>query len=216
MKISRPTNAISKEKFEIIAITATVAGKFLFYDILDQRLIFIIILFVFWGVHVAARVRTHPEILKHWGFRHDNFKLVLNKVLPFGLVAIATCIAIGLFNNTINVHWHIIAILIVYPFFGVLQQFLLMSFIAGNLDALPKMNRLSIIAITSILFGLLHYPEHWLMLGTFLLSLFYTHVFLSNKNLYVLGLFHGWLGTIFYYTVVGKDPYIEVFGLFSK
>lgn len=69
-----------------------------------------------------------------------------------------------------------------------------------------------IITLTAVLFGLLHYPYYWLMAGTFVLALFYGHVYLKARNVYVLGIFHGWLGALFFYTVVGRDPFEEVFG----
>lgn len=205
-------SAFNYQKFEIISVVITAFGKFLFYDILDQRLIFIILMFSFWSGYVYVRIKHSPHILHEWGFRLDNFGHVLKKVLPFGIIAILSCFLIGYFRSTFNPHWHIIPILIVYPLFGVLQQFLLMSLVAGNLQAQKKFRFSVIIIITSVLFGLLHYPYGWLIFGTFILSLFYTFIFLKERNLYVLGLFHGWLGAIFYYTVVDKDPFLEVFG----
>jgi hypothetical protein len=50
------------------------------------------------------------------------------------------------------------------------------------------------------------------MIATFFLAAVYGWVYWKERNLYVLGLFHGWLGGIFYYTVLGRDPFVEVFG----
>jgi len=194
-------------------VVITALGKFIFYDFLNQRLIFILIMFVFWGAYVTYRVRQSPGILRAWGFRMDNFVEVLRLVAPFGLLAIAVCFAIGVVQGTINPHWHILPLLILYPLFGTLQQFLLMALVAGNLKDLGRFGHQTIILTTSILFGLLHYPYWWLVSGTFLLALFYSSIYLKVRNLYVLGIFHGWLGAIFYYTVVDKDPFMEVFGL---
>ena len=199
-------------KFEIIAVVITAGCKFLFYDILNQQLLFILLMFGFWGMYITWRIKHSNEVLKMWGFRSDNFHEVLRKILPFGLVAVVACFLIGFILETINIHWHIIPVLILYPLFGTLQQFLLMSLVAGNIQSNGQISNLSNIILTSILFGLLHYPYGWLMLGTFILSLLYTYIFLQNRNLYVLGVFHGWLGAIFYYTVVDQDPFIEVFG----
>jgi hypothetical protein len=60
--------------------------------------------------------------------------------------------------------------------------------------------------------GILHYPSIWLVIGTSILALFYGYIFLKGRNVYVLGIFHGWLGGLFYYTVVRRDPFAEVFG----
>ena len=201
----------SHRSFEIWAVVCTALGKFLFYDILDQRLIFILMMFLFWGIYITYRVRLSPGILKSWGFRIDNFNAVFRKVIPFGLIAIVISFIIGFTQGTINIHWHIIPILILYPIFGTLQQFLLMALIAGNLQDLNRFRHKTIILLSSILFGILHYPQWWLVAGTFLLALFYSFVYLKVRNLYVLGIFHGWLGGLFYYTVVDKDPFIEVF-----
>ncbi|MEQ9008449.1 MAG: hypothetical protein RLP12_11230, partial [Ekhidna sp.] len=73
---------------EIIAVIITATGKFLFYDIWDQRLLFIILIFGFWSVYLVRRVRQSPSVLTKWGFRTDNFMAVLNKILPFGLLAL--------------------------------------------------------------------------------------------------------------------------------
>lgn len=77
-----------------------------------------------------------------------------------------------------------------------------------------KLPDTAIILLTAVLFGLLHYPFYWLMAGTFVLALFYGYVYLKARNVYVMGIFHGWLGALFFYTVVGRDPFEEVFGKF--
>lgn len=205
-------NEFTKGKSELLAVVITALGKFLFYDILNQRLIFIILIFIFWVSFIYLRIKKSPGILREWGFRTDNFNAVLKNVLPFGIVAFIACFIIGYLRGTTHLHWHLIPLLLIYPIFGILQQFLLMSLLAGNMEKQQKLNVRLIVLITASLFGLLHYPFYWLMFGTFLLSIFYTFVFLKHRNLYVLGIFHGWLGTIFYYTVMDEDPFLEVFG----
>jgi membrane protease YdiL (CAAX protease family) len=88
--------------------------------------------------------------------------------------------------------------------------------VAGNLKDMQRgrFSNAVIIFLTALLFGLLHYPFYWLVLGTFILALFYGYVYLKARNVYVLGIFHGWLGALFFYTVVGRDPFQEVFGKF--
>ena len=109
--------------------------------------------------------------------------------------------------------WHIIPLIITYPIWGSIQQFLTIGLLAGNLNEFKslKLNQALIIFITSVFFSIVHYPSIWLMIGTFILALFYGYVYLKAKNIYVLGLFHGWLGALFYYTVVNQDPFADVF-----
>jgi membrane protease YdiL (CAAX protease family) len=208
----------SRRKLEIAAVLLTGAGKFIFMDLLQWKLFFITVSILGWGAYVMYRSKSVKGILVYWGFRVDNFKEVLRMLLPFGSVSIVAFVAVGYFQNTINVTWHIIPILILYPIWGVIQQFLVIALVAGNLQDLQK-NKLSkpiIILLTAVLFGLIHYPYYWLIAGTFVLALVYGFVYLKSRNVYVMGLFHGWLGGLFFYTIVDRDPFAEVFGkLFS-
>lgn len=200
--------------FEIIAVLITAAGRFLFIDYLNWRLPYISIAIILWAGYVAYRSRTTTGILHHWGFRKDNFKKAIRLILPFGLLAISAFVAIGWYRGSLNITWHFIPVLLLYPLWGVVQQFLVITLMAGNLQdmQLPGLHRAGAILLSAILFGLIHYPSPWLMSGTFLLALFYGWVYLKERNIYALGIFHGWLGALFFYTVVGRDPFIEVFG----
>jgi len=163
---------------------------------------------------LEIRWKVTPEIFKHWGFRKDNFKDVLKMVIPFGLIGLVTMIITGVIQGTINITWHIIPILIVYPIWGTIQQFLLIALLAGNLNELKtfKLGKPAIILISAIIFAGIHYPFWWLIVATFILAIFYGYIYLKKRNIYVLGLFHGWLGGIFYYTVMDKDPFLDTFG----
>lgn len=201
-------------KLEIAAVLLTAAGKFIFMDWLKWKLLFIIVSTLGWAAYVYFRNKKEAGILAHWGFRVDNFMKVLRMVLPFGLLAVISFFVTGYFLGTINMTWHIIPILLFYPIWGVIQQFLVIGLMAGNLQDLPHQNlsKPTIILLTALLFGLVHYPYYWLMIGTFVLALFYGFIYLKERNVYVMGLFHGWLGGLFFYTVVNRDPFAEVFG----
>ncbi len=199
---------------EIAAVVLTGGGKFLFMDWLDWKLPFILGAITAWSLYIVLRTRSSPGILRYWGFRFDNFKPVLLKVLPFGLLSLIACLVIGYTQNTLNLTWHILPILVISPIWGSIQQFLMIGLVAGNLQDLrakKPMKPLTIL-LTAILFGAVHYPYGWLMAGTFALALFYAYIYLRQRNVWVLGLFHGWLGAFFFYTVVNRDPFLEVFG----
>lgn len=204
----------TRRKYEIAAVLITAGGKFIFMDFLQWKFPFIVAMIFAWGGYVLYRNKKDHSILAYWGFRTDNFKKVLGMVLSFGIIAVAACCITGYFLGTINITWHIIPILILYPIWGVIQQFLVIGLMAGNLQDLEnqKMGKPLIIFLTALLFGLVHYPYYWLMLGTFVLALFYGFIYLKERNVYVMGLFHGWLGGLFFYTVVNRDPFAEVFG----
>ncbi|HEX6169666.1 MAG TPA: CPBP family intramembrane glutamic endopeptidase [Chitinophagaceae bacterium] len=199
---------------EISAVILTAIGKFIFMDNLNWRFPFVTVAIISWVSYIIYSKSKQPGITKYWGFRTDNFKTVLKKVLPFGLMAVVTFFSVGFYKGTLNISWHIIPILILYPIWGTIQQFLLIALTAGNLQDMKgqKLNKEIIILLSAILFGAIHYPFVWLMIATFILAIFYGWIYLSQRNLYVLGLFHGWLGGIFYYTVLERDPFMEMFG----
>jgi len=37
-------------------------------------------------------------------------------------------------------------------------------------------------------------------------------LFLKYRNLWALGLFHGWLAAVFYFLALGRDPWLELIG----
>ncbi len=199
---------------EILAVVLTALGKFIFMDWLQWKLPFIVAAIIGWATYVIVRQKQLPGILRYWGFRTDNFRDVLKMVLPFGVISTLVFVTLGFYLRTINFTWHIFPILLLYPVWGTIQQFLVMGIVAGNLKDMAG-SRLShpvIIFTTALLFGFLHYPFYWLIAGTFALALFYGYIYLKARNVYVMGVFHGWIGALFFYTVVDRDPFLEVFG----
>src|SRR5687768_15364289 len=204
----------TRRKLEIAAVLITGMGKFIFMDWLGWKFPFILMAIASWSLYVFVRRKQLPEILRYWGFRTDNFRDVLKIVLPFGLISVVVFFSVGSALGTINITWHIIPVLILYPIWGTIQQFLVIGLVAGNLKDLRaySISNFIIIFITALLFGFLHYPFYWLILGTFVLALFYGFVYLRQRNVFIMGIFHGWLGGLFFYTVIGRDPFAEVFG----
>ena len=199
--------------FEILAVTLTAGGKFLFMDYLDLRLPYVIAAVIGWSLYIIVRSRQQKGLLSYWGFRKDNFLKTVNLLWPFTLASVLVFLIIGAYQGTLNPSWHILPILITYPLWGIIQQFLIIGLISGNLHELerPDLNKYVVIVFSAIIFSIVHFPSFWLMTGTFLLALFYGLIYLRIRNIYALGIFHGWLGAIFYYTVVGTDPFEEAF-----
>ena len=90
----------------------------------------------------------------------------------------------------------------------------MIGIVAGNLKDIKRRNfpDALIIIATALLFGTLHDPFYWLILRTFVLALFYSYIYLLARNVFVMGVFHRWLGARFFFTVVGRDSFQEVFG----
>lgn len=198
---------------EILAVTLTGFGKFVFVDIYNFKIWYILVACISWMIYIGYRVRHDPDILDYFGFRRHGFSESLKIILPLALVALGAFIAIGLITDNLIVSWTMVPILILYPIWGTIQQFLMVGLIARNLMDLDnvKVSNFWVVAIISILFSTVHYPSFELIAGTFLLAILYTIVFIRYRNLWVLGLFHGWLGCFFYFFVLGRDPLNELF-----
>jgi hypothetical protein len=48
--------------------------------------------------------------------------------------------------------------------------------------------------------------------ATFLLAIVYTWLFLRGSSILALGIYHGWLSGVFFYSVLGRNPWLEAFG----
>ncbi len=204
--------------FEILASIITGLGKILFYDVLNQSLVFIVVASLFWVGYLAFRSFQDKNILKYWGFTKNNFNKSFIKLLPYAVILTATFFIYGLYFNTLILSIHIFPLFLLYPLWGIIQQYLTVGLIAGNLKDQKKIkiNTATIILITSISFSIVHYPSKMLMIGTFALSIIYTIEYLKERNLWVLGIYHGYLACLYYYFVLHRDPFVEVFGILFK
>ena len=211
--IHRPQIPNSVRRFEIAAVTITAVLKLIVMNGLGLKAIFSFGTSLFWIGYLIFRQRKVSGILAYWGFRKENLKVSFLYTTIFALISIILFFIVGYARQTLIINWHILPILILYPIWGMVQQALLLGLFAGNLKDMepPILKRIPNIILTSILFGLIHFPSPLLMAGTFVLSLFYVPIYLRWRNLWALGLYHGWIGGLFYYFVLNRDPWLELF-----
>lgn len=193
-------------RFQIAAVFATGFLKFLLVDFLELRALFIALAAAFWLVYLFASVRRDKSFLQEIGFRKRG--LIKTLLFTTGLFLIST---VGFFayawqSESLSINNHIWPVLALYPVWGLLQQALAMGFVARNLQILD-VRKPNIVVLTAMTFSLVHIPDMTLAMGTFALALVYTHIYLKWKNLWPLGLFHGWLGGFFYFLVLRIDPW---------
>lgn len=198
-----------QRKFEILSVLITALGKFIFFDLLHLQFWFIMAISLFWMVFVIIHYRKNPEIVNYWGFRKDGFWQSLKTVVPVALLVVMLFLIYGIYTEHLLLSWHIFPTLLLYPLWGIAQQYLMLALVAGNLADMKeaKIPVIVIILLTSVLFSGVHYPNYALMGGTFILAMIYIQIYLKYRNLWVLGLFHGWLGAFFYFFVLSKDPW---------
>lgn len=213
MKSPRPGIDISNRTriFEITAVALTGFGKFIFVDVLALKFWYILIACLFWLLYILIQFWKKKIILMYWGFRRENLWIVFLILLPLLITGFVAFFVIGYYRNTLILNWHILPVLVLYPVWGIIQQFLIVALVGGNLADLKghKLPRIVVVLATSIVFSVVHYPSLQLLLATFFLALLYTNIYLTYRNLWPLGISHGWLGCFFYFFILHRDPWAE-------
>ncbi len=201
-------------KLEIQAVLITGLLKFILVDFLSAKFWFIILAGTLWVSYILWRIHNNHSLVSDWGLSLKGFKQSLNLLLIPAIGTTIISIWYGLNQDVLIFNWHIIPILILYPLWGTIQQLLIISLFGGNIyyQENVKISKLTIVGLTSILFSVVHYPSLPLMIATFFLAIFYCMVFFKFRNILALGLFHGLLASIFYFFVLGRDPWIEFIG----
>ena len=207
----------TKKWIELLAVTITGLLKVVIMDWLQMRAFYIAGVCIFWFIYVIVNYKNNRKYLKTWGFQKTNFRQSFLFLLPISIVSIILIVVYGLINNTAVLNWNIILIFLLYPIFGLMQQFMMVGLIAGNLIAIEKIRfkNYQVIILTSIIFSLIHYTSIFLMIFTFFLEIIFTAVYLKWRNLWSLGLYHGWIGTFLLFYVLERDLWAELFKWFQ-
>jgi uncharacterized protein len=161
---------------EIVAVVITGLGKFLFVDYLHLKFWYIIAASLFWTGYILYRISADRSALQTWGFRNEGFKQSLKWILPAAVIAVGGFITYGLLLESLLINWHVIPVMILYPVWRTLQQFLIIGIIAGNLNRLKSFNIPKSVSIlsASFIFSIVHYPSLPLVASTFILAIFYS------------------------------------------
>lgn len=194
--------------FEVAAVLLSAAGKFIFIDWLQQDMWFALAAGGAWVYYIIARIRRSPHLIHSWGFSSYNLKPTFLIVMPITAAAVGAAVLYGFLSGTVLLHWHMGVIFLLYPAWGVVQQFLLVVLVAGNLDRMSrgKFPRLLIVLPTAVLFSIVHIPVPLLMGVTFFMGCFTSAMYLRYRSVWALGVFHGLFATALYFFVMGQDP----------
>lgn len=198
--------------FELWSVVGTGVLHLLFKHF-GAKGIFIVLASVSWAGYIAWQVGRDRTKWGSWGFRTDNlwgaFKwpTVLFVLAGFGMAWY------GIMTGRVLWQGHMLFLLLLYPLWGVIQQFLVQALGVDNLTKLfPRHGLLLAMPVGVVLFAMVHFPNWRLMLATGLLACVFIPLYIRDRNLWPLGLYHGWLGTFFYLWVLGRDPWVSVFG----
>lgn len=197
---------------ELTAVFATGLLKYIFMDWLDLRVFYIAASCIFWSLYIYKRYREDRFILQRWGFRKDHFNQTFLFLLPFALLMVAAIAWFGISHHAAILNWHVIPFFIFYPVWGIIQQFLIVALVAGNLHSITtiKLSKIQIFLLTSVIFAWVHYPSLPLMIFTFFMELAFLYAFFKWKNLWALGFYHGWIATLLLFFALGRDLWNEL------
>ena len=159
---------------------------------------------VAWLSLVAAHVRADRMILRRWGLRADTLRAA---ALPAAAVAVPLLVALTLWGylaGRIPPPRGFLSIVLVYPAWGIAQQFLLQAIVWSNLSA--RLPRGVAQPLAAALFAASHAPDWPIMALTLPVGLAAIEHYRRWPNLWVLGTAHALLGTFAFYFLLGRDP----------
>jgi hypothetical protein len=194
---------------ELAAVVATGAAHLVFEEVLHAKAWFIAAAAIGWTSYVVWRAVRVPRTLAEYGFRREGF--VQSAILAGGVLLVGA-LGIWVLGGGRGVfHPHLLVIMLIYPVWGLVQQFVLQALLARNLARWIG-SVMAVAALASALFGLVHLPDLVLVAGTFVLGIVFVPIYLRFRNLWPLGIVHGWLGALVYFWILGRDSWQELTG----
>jgi len=175
--------------------------------------LFIALTSVSWVCYIVWRVRQDSSLWVKWGFQMENLSSAFFWPTVIFVGGVSLMAWYGLVNDRVLWQDHILYLLLLYPLWGLLQQFLVQALGVANLMALfPRQGWMVAMPVGIVLFAIIHFPNGLLMIVAGVMAGLFIPCYLRDRNLWPLGLYHGWLGTFFYLWVLGKAPWVSVFG----
>jgi hypothetical protein len=162
---------------------------------------------LFWAGYVAVRASQDRNVFRQWGFRLQN--LVPTAAASAAIFCVgATAMALDAYEQG-NLHFslHALVLLAVYPIWGIVQQFLALAIVVGNLERLNGFVRAkgAIALVTAALFACLHFYDWRLAAATFAFELIVIPLYMKYRNLWPIGVLQGWFGALFYLWILHED-----------
>ena len=193
---------------EVTAVALTALLHVIFYDVLHARGVFIVVTILAWSTYFALRIRQGPDSRREYGLTTDGLRSSAIATLVVFLIGGAICMAYALSRGRLVLVPSMLIVALLYPIWGLLQQLLVQTMVVRNLA--PHISRPVVVVVAAILFGAVHLPDPTLTVVTAVLGGALTLIFMRWRNIWPLGVCHGWLGVLFYYWVLHRDPWLEI------
>ena len=196
---------------EMGAVALTGIGHLAFSE-LDASAVFIPLASLGWGGYVFHRARRDPDFLRETGFTRERLGPAFRDATLVAAGSLAVMAGVGTLQGSLTLDRDMVPLLVLYPAWGLVQQFLVQGMVARNLAEGPGWvnSPRFVTPTTATMFSLVHVPNWKLTAGTFGLGLAYTPLYLRHRNLWPLGLYHGWLGVFYYFWVLERNPWDAV------
>lgn len=156
-------------------------------------------------VYLVWRVWTTEGLLYRWGFRADNFWIAFRSHLPFFSGATAILFLWGGIRGSISLPPPFWIAALLYPLFGVAQQFVLQNLLMANLRSFVSQQSLCAF-LSAFLFALSHLPRWKLAAVAFVAGFFLVLAYQRRPNLWAVGIIHGLLASLAFYLVLDETP----------
>jgi membrane protease YdiL (CAAX protease family) len=193
---------------EVGAAILTAVAHFYFYAAEHGRAAFLIATVVAWSAYITIQIVRDRRNLTAFGLSKDGLReTTIAASIVFGVGALG-CLAIGLGKHHLTFNTHMLPVALLYPAWGVVQQLLVQAMVVRNLTR--RLPAPVVVAIAAVLFGVVHLPYLPLAAGTAALGAVFALIFIRYGNVIPLGICHGWLGVLFYFWVLHRDPWQEL------
>ena len=157
--------------------------------------------------------RRRPAVLREWGFTGKDLRPAFRASVAFFVPVLVLMVVLARARGTVSLPSSLMLMMLLYPVWGLVQQFLVQALLVTNLAKGPLKNHTGWLVVAGgFLFSLVHAGNPWLMLATAAVGAAFVWLYLRFGNLWPLGLFHGWLASLFYLWFLGRDPLTEIFG----
>ena len=195
---------------EVFAVVATGLLYFVF-KYFKARSVFIICAVCFWIVFIYYRAKNDSSVMNEWGFRGKNFASCFLRATLLAVPILAAMAGFAASRGRLTFPAHAWILLALYPIWGIIQQFLVQALVVRNVaKSALAMSPATIVLFGATVFAMAHLSNLRLLIATFALGLVFVPLYLRYRNLWSLGLYHGWLGTFFYFWVLHRDPWIKL------
>jgi len=178
--LNNPVGRAVSGRREAVAVLLTGVAHLFFEEVLGAKWVFMLFAFLTWSVYLSRQVQRERAVLKQWGLCQDNLGVTFVVTGIAFSIGTAGIIGLALSRGTFVTSWHIFPLLVAYPVWGLIQQFLIQVLVVRNLtDGVVGLRApWRVTPIAASLFALAHWPDGVLMGATFLLGVAFTPVYL--------------------------------------